>query len=107
MSDKVTIDQCCQSLGFKSKKLRWNEGHTKHHHPRAKFILKVVMLASHEQTPKDYCCSQKAASKETGDNIKDGSIESRKKHVTITITSRPSIAKFKVNPLRANPSKII
>ena len=65
------------------------------------------MLASHEQPPKDYCCSQKAASKETGDNIKNGSIESRKKHVTITITSRPSIAKFEVNPLRANPSKII
>ena len=87
--------------------LRWNEDHTKHHHPRAKFILKVVMLASHEQPPKDYCCSQKAASKETGDNIKNGSIESRKKHVTLTITSRPSIAKFEVNPLRASPSKII
>ena len=73
--------------------------------PACLIYIQSSNVSQSSTTPKGCCCasSQDAAtSKETGHNTKDGCTVSRKKkdkkHIkNVTITSRPSISKFKVD----------
>ena len=73
--------------------------------PSRRIYIQSSNVSESSTTPKGYCCASSqntATSKERGDNTKDGCTVSREKkdknHIkNVTITSRPSISRFKVN----------